>query len=137
LTGKPGNLLYKDKIEIKLTNDATLIEIGLSTKQIYIPHQKFYVMVEWLYIPFNENIVLSHEVVNRPAKLNKNMDKTTIMPVYKTNYEPQLSTYSAKKEKVATKWRLIGDQWQPLSFSKNSQYEMELALSATVSFYEK
>ncbi|QIL41306.1 carboxypeptidase-like regulatory domain-containing protein [Pedobacter sp. HDW13] len=137
LTGKPGKLLYKDKIEVKLTNSATLIEVGLATKQIFIPHQKFYVMVEWLYIPFNENIALSHELVNKPAQLNKNQDRTTIMPVYKTNYEPLLSIYAAKKDKVATKWRLIGDQWESLPLAKNNQHEMELALSATVSYFEK
>jgi len=137
LTGKPGKLLYKDKIEVKLTNNATLIEVGLTTKQIFIPHQKFYVMVEWLYIPFNENIALSHELVNRPAQLNKSKDKIAIMPVYKTNYEPLLSIYAAKKDKVATKWRLIGDQWESLPLAKNNQYEMELALSATVSYFEK
>jgi len=137
LTGKPGKLLYKDKIEVKLTDNATLIEVGLTTKQVFIPHQKFYVMVEWLYIPFNENIALAHEFVSRTTVLNKNIDKKSLMPVYKTNYEPLLSTYSIKKDKATTKWRLIGNEWQPLSFFENSQYEMELALSATISFYEK
>lgn len=137
LSGKPGNLLYKDKIEVKLTHDDTLIEVGLATKQIFIPHQKFYVIVEWLYIPFNENINLSHEIVNRPAKLNKNIDRPTVIPVYKTNYEPQLSTYPVKKEKVAQKWRLINSQWEPFALQGYNQNEMEIALSATLSFFEK
>lgn len=52
ISGKPSEDLYNGVIEVK--SSSKIITINLEDSVIVIPHKDFFVAVEWLMIPYNE-----------------------------------------------------------------------------------
>ncbi|MES2428544.1 MAG: carboxypeptidase-like regulatory domain-containing protein [Bacteroidota bacterium] len=130
LTGAPGEVLFNK--EVSLTDNSLKVTIDLSPDKIVIPHEKFFVVIEWLTIPYNE--IITYRSIGFVEEINGNGHSVIKDEFrYYTYYQPFLISYEQteyEQTKMSPTWEKINNKWGiRLRDMKNN-----IALSATIHY---
>lgn len=108
----PSKDLVDTVIEIK-SKDSHLL-INLENYTIIIPQKTFFVAIEWLFIPFNEQI----------EKVKRNGRKTEW-----TYYKPSIRYVYDRSKKPASLWqRKFNGKWSEMIFSSDYNFQITAKL---------
>jgi hypothetical protein len=125
VTGAPDKVLFTK--DVTLQDKSRIVLIDLTKDHVIIPYAKFFIAIEWLFIPFNEVFSINYKPKNAYTNLlvRDNPDDTAI---YVMSYQPFLAYYNTyNKQKKLWSKKSNGD-WVMLTSTST------LALSAAI-FY--
>lgn len=107
VTGLPSKILFSK--EINLSDNSHLVSIDLRNYNVILPSSKFFVVIEHLFIPYNEvvSIVPEQKVAGTNKKGKQILEDT---PLYIICYQPFLATY--RQDHPVTFWfKDKSDSW--------------------------
>lgn len=107
VTSAPGRILFTK--EINLQDNSHFVSIDLSKDNISLPSAKFFIAIEYFFIPYNEVVSMS----TAPKVAGKDKDGEQVLddtPIYYILYQPFLSI--SIQNHPATMWyKDLGDKW--------------------------
>jgi hypothetical protein len=127
-TGGPGKVLFTKTVS--LTDNSTRIDFDLTDRFLIIPGSKFFIAIEWMYIPYNEIISIGNaDKVKRLTKRGRQVLEDTAG--YGIMYQPFLVGYENEiTKKPAVLYTKVDDNWQ----IAREYRSFDVALSATVHY---
>jgi hypothetical protein len=104
--GKPGKTIFTKTVT--LTDNAQLVTVDFVKDKVTIPGTGFFVLIEWLNIPYNQLITLSLR-----EDYDQNGRWQSDRPVYRVSYQPALVFYTQYLSHI--QWMRLGNWlWGPL-----------------------
>jgi hypothetical protein len=108
----PSKDIVDSLIEIKSTDNH--VQVNLVDYNIFIPQKTFFVSIEWLFIPYNEQL---EKVKRHGRKMNW---------IY---YKPALRFVYDRNRKPASLWqRKFNGKWDEMIFSKDYNFQITTKL---------